>query len=378
MIPFVHLRPDWPAFRWDTGSLTTMLASVRHKQGRLAGRLGELGFEIRIEATLTTLTSDVVRSSEIEGETLDAREVRSSVSRHLGLDAAGLPPSSRSIDGVVQMTIDATQNHQAPLTEERLFGWHAALFPEGRSGLRRIRVGGWRGSDADPMRIVSGPVGRRKVHFEAPAAARVASEMGRFIQWFEDAYPTHPTLDPVLKAGVAHLWFETLHPFEDGNGRIGRALVDLLLARADDSSERFFSLSSQMAAERRDYYRMLEAAQRGDLEITPWLLWFVDCLGRAVDAANESLSSVLHKARFWQRVGRRSLNERQRSVLARLLGPFEGALSTSKYATLAKCSSDTALRDIVELVEHGILVRNPGGGRSTSYRPATLAELGSD
>jgi len=380
---YLHNRPDWPNFRWDSAHLTPALVAVRHKQGQLVGRMLELGFEARDEATLRTLTSDVVRTSEIEGEILNTEEVRSSVARQLGIDIAGLPRASRQVDGVVEMTLDATRRYAEPLTKERLIGWHAALFPDGWTsshrirddGLHRIRVGGWRTTESGAMRIVSGPIGKEKVHFEAPDAERVDSEMTRFLEWFNAAQPAGGPIDPVIKAGVAHLWFETIHPFEDGNGRIGRAILDMQLSRADGSSDRHYSFSSQIAAERADYYRMLESSQHGDLDITPWLSWYLGCLQRAVDGADELLSEVLHRARFWQRVNRITINERQRSVLKRMLGPFEGGLSTRKYAKLAKCSTDTALRDITELVEHGVLVRNPGAGRSTSYRLAMLDEM---
>jgi len=331
------------------------------------------GFDLRAEASLTVLTSDVVNSSAIEGEVLNREEVRSSIARRLGLDVAGLPKPGRDVEGVVEMMLDATQNFEAPLTKERLFNWHAALFPTGRSGMGRITVGGWRPNEAGAMQVVSGPIGREKVHFGAPAAERLDSEMTALLGWFNAA----PPLDPVLKAAVAHFWFVTIHPFEDGNGRIARAIADMALARADGTKERFYSMSAQIEVERKDYYRQLEAAQRGDLDITSWLTWFLGCLGRALEGAEQVLASVLYKAKLWQRINRRPVNDRQRLVINRMLDGFQGFLTTSKYAKLAKCSPDTALRDIRELLERRVLVQNSGGGRSTSYRladPEMVAE----
>ena len=363
---FLHERPGWPHFEWDDRGLATPLAAVRHAQGRLLGSMEALGFDLRTEAGLAVLTREVVTSSAIEGEVLRSDEVRSSIARRLGLDAAGLPKPGRIVDGVVEMMLDATRSFGTPLTAERLFGWHAALFPTGRSGMLRITVGAWRPAEAGPMQVVSGPPDRERVHFEAPAAERLEFEMSRFLEWFNAS----SALDPVLKAGVAHLWFVTIHPFEDGNGRIARAIADMALARADGTPERFYSMSSQIEAERKDYYLELESAQRGDVDISRWLAWFLGCLGRALDGAGRTLASVLNKARMWQRINRRPVSDRQRRVINRLLDGFQGHLSTSKYAKLTGCSSDSALRDIRELVERGILVQNPGGGRSTSYRLA--------
>jgi Fic family protein len=363
---YIHEQPLWPDLRWDTDSLAARLAAVRHKQGRLLGKMEALGFQLCAEASLSMLTADVVKSSAIEGEALNPDEVRSSIARRLGLDVGGLPNASRNVDGVVDMMLDATQKFAAELTQERLFGWHAALFPTGRSGMNRIAVGLWRPAEAGQMRVISGPIGKEKVHFEAPAAKLLAAEMARFLAWFNEP----PPMDPVLKAGVAHFWFVTIHPFEDGNGRIARAIADMALARADGTKDRFYSMSSQIEAERKEYYQQLEAAQRGDLDITRWLEWFLECLDRAIDDAESGLAGVLHKARLWERVNRRPVNDRQRTIINRLLNGFEGNLTTSKYARLAKCSTDTALRDIQELLERGILVKNPGRGRSTSYRLA--------
>jgi Fic family protein len=325
-----------------------------------------LGFDLRAEAGLTVLTNDVVTSSAIEGETLNPDEVRSSIARRLGLDAAGLPRAGRDVEGIVEMMLDATGKFSEPLTKERLFAWHASLFPTGRSGMTKIAVGKWRPEEAGEMQVVSGPIGHERVHFRAPEAKRLESEMENFIEWFNG--PT--AIDAVIKAGVAHFWFVTIHPFEDGNGRIARAIADMALARADGTKDRFYSMSSQIASERKEYYQELEIAQRGDVNLTRWLGWYLDCLGRAVDGSEQALAAVLHKAKLWQRVNLRPVNERQRLVINRLLSDFKGYLTTSKYAKLAKCSADTALRDIRELLSRGILLQNPSGGRSTSYRLA--------
>jgi Fic family protein len=361
---FIHEKPGWPDFSWDGDSLVGLLPVVRHKQGRLLGRMGSLGFDLQAEASLGALTADVVKSSAVEGEKLNPEEVRSSIARRLGLDVAGLPKPGRAVEGVVEMMLDGTQNFEKPLTKKRLFAWHASLFPTGRSGVNRITVGAWRTKESGPMQVVSGPMGRETVHFEAPAADRLDAEVSTFIKWFNASTAT----DAVLKAGIAHFWFVTIHPFEDGNGRIARAIADMALARADGTKDRFYSMSSQIEAERKEYYAQLEAAQRGDLNITRWLTWFLGCLDRAIDGADQTLGRVLTKARLWQRINRRPVNDRQRLVINRMLNGFKGFLSTSKYATLAKCSTDTALRDIRELLDRGILVQNPGGGRSTSYR----------
>lgn len=370
-MPYIHERPDWPNFTWDAETLANPLAEARHRQGRLLGRMEALGFDLQTEATLHTLTADVVKSSAIEGENLNAEEVRSSIARRLGIDVGGYIPVGRDVDGIVEMMLDATQNYQLPLTTERLFGWHAALFPTGRSGMHRIAVSAWRPLEAEPMQVVSGPYGRERVHFEAPSAERLDNEMRRFLDWFNQ----DQALDPVLKAGLAHLWFVTIHPFEDGNGRIARAIADMALARADQTKNRIYSMSSQIEAERRAYYEQLETQQRSTLDVTLWLAWFLACLDRALARANDTLTAVNTKARLWEFINRQPVNERQRAIINRLINGFEGHLTTSKYAKIAKSSSDTALRDIRELVARGILVQNPGGGRSTSYRLATLEAL---
>ena len=322
-----------------------------------------LGFQLRAEATLQTLTEDVLKSSEIEGEMLDKEQVRSSIARRLGMDIGALAPTDRNVEGVVEMMLDATQRYSEPLTVERLFGWHAALFPTGYSGMARITVGAWRTDQSGPMQVVSGAFGHEKVHYEAPKAARLAREMHDFLEWYNDGWG----LDPVLKAGIAHLWFLTLHPFEDGNGRIARAIADQMLARSENSSRRFYSMSAQIRRERNVYYSNLEATQRGDLDITSWLEWFLACLDRAFAGTETILARILEKAQFWERYGQWPLNERQRLVINRLLDDFEGKLTSSKWAKLTKCSQDTALRDIEGLVKSGILLKDAAGGRSTSY-----------
>jgi len=363
MPTYIHELQDWPNFRWDEGALTQRLAPVRHRQGRLIGRMEALGFDLRAEAVLATLTEDVLKSSEIEGEILDKEQVRSSIARRLGMDIGALAPADRNVEGVVEMMLDATQKFQAPLTDERLFAWHAALFPTGRSGMTKIIVGAWRDDSSGPMQVVSGPIGRERVHYEAPEASRLESEVAAFLKWFgEDT--SH---DPVLKAALAHLWFVTIHPFDDGNGRIARAIADMALARSEQSPQRFYSMSAQIQLERKAYYDILEATQKGDLDITAWLEWFLECLDRAIEGAEQTLAGVIQKTRFWEMFKDHPLNERQRKVVNRLLDGFEGKMTSSKWAQLTKSSPDTALRDINDLISRGILVREPGGGRSTSY-----------
>jgi Fic family protein len=369
--PYIHDRPDWPKFYWSRDRWAERLAAVRHQQGRLLGRMEGLGFKLRQEAVLQTLTEDVLKTSEIEGERLDAQQVRSSIARRLGVDIGGLKPVDRSVEGVVEMMLDATRNYDEPLTAERLFAWHASLFPTGWSGIRRIGVGAWRDDSSGPMQVVSGPLGRERLHFEAPSAARIEREMRLFIDWFNGQAET----DWVVKAGLAHFWFVTIHPFDDGNGRIARAIADLALARSEQSSQRFYSMSAQIQQERDAYYEVLEQTQKETTDITIWMDWFLACLGRAIEGAQATLGSVLSKARFWEVMGDFPLNQRQRLVLNHLLDDFEGKLTTSKWAKLAKCSQDTALRDILPLVERGVLTRNPAGGRSASY---ALAKVGAD
>ena len=365
---YIHERKDWPDFHWNIEKLAEPLASVRYRQGGLIGQMKSLGFHLQQEAVLETLTKDVLKTSEIEGEKLDAEQVRSSVARRLGLNVGGLKPADRNVEGVVEMMLDATGRYDRPLTAERLFGWHAALFPTGRSGMTKIKTGAWRDESAGPMQVVSGAIGKEKVHFEAPKAERLKKEMAAFLKWFEGK----DAIDPVLKAGLAHLWFVTIHPFEDGNGRIARAIADMALARSENSPQRFYSMSAQIRQERNAYYDILQRTQKKTMDVTRWMEWFLGCLGRAIGGAQEVLSAVLRKARFWERIKDVPLNERQRLIINRLLDGFEGKLTSSKYATLSKCSQDTAHRDILALVEHVVLVQNPEGGRSTSYSLAPL------
>jgi Fic family protein len=360
-------KPDWPAFTWDEKALAKPIAQVSREQGRLLGKMEALGFDLRNEAHLRTLTEDVLKSSEIEGEKLERDQVRSSIARRLGMDVGGLIPADRDVEGVVEMMLDAASNYQKPLTEERLFDWHAALFPTGRSGMHKIRVGTWRDDSTGPMDVVSGAIGKEKVHYQAPPAERLSDEMAKFLTWFEGPKDT----DPLLTAGLAHLWFVTIHPFDDGNGRIARAIADMALARSEKTGQRFYSMSAQIRRERNDYYNTLEATQKGALDVTHWQTWFIDCLHRAIDGAQETLGAVLLKAQFWERFAKEPLNERQIKVLNRLLDGFEGKLTTSKWAKLAKCSQDTAYRDILDLVERGAMQKDPGGGRSTSYSLVT-------
>ena len=364
---YIHELQDWPRFAWNRERLAEQLAAVRHQQGRLIGHMEALGFKLRQEAVLQTLTADVLKSSEIEGEQLDVEQVRSSVARRLGMDVAALKPADLQVEGVVEMMLDATRHFDEPLTVERLFAWHASLFPTGRGGLAKIRVGAWRHDSTGPMEVVSGPIGKERVHFRAPSAPRLEGEMKAFLEGFN----ANAGMDPVLKAALAHLWFVTIHPFDDGNGRIARAIADRALAQSEKSPQRFYSMSAQIRQERGTYYDILEETQKGTLDITRWMVWFLSCLGRAIDGAQTTLSAVLGKAHFWEAISDISINERQRLVLNRLLDGFEGKLTTSKYAKLAKCSQDTAFRDILPLVKRGVLVRSPAGGRSTSYALAT-------
>jgi Fic family protein len=363
-VTYIYELTGWPRFDWDRAALAELLAAVRHRQGRLLGRMEGLGLKLRTEATLHSLTEEVVKSSEIEGEVLDREQVRSSLARRLGIDIGALAPADRYVEGVVEMMLDATENHDAPLSAERLFAWHAALFPTGRSGMRKITVGAWRTEQAGPMQVVSGPAGRERVHFEAPAASKLDREMKSFLGSFNG---DGDAIDPVLKAGIAHLWFLTIHPFEDGNGRIARAIADQQLARSEQTAQRFYSMSAQIRLERKAYYDILEQTQKGDLDITPWLAWFLGCLDRAFDGAEKILASVFEKADFWKKHATVQLNDRQRAMVNRLLDGFEGKLTSSKWAAIEKCSPDTALRDIADLVERGILAKDRGGGRSTSY-----------
>jgi Fic family protein len=360
---YIWELPDWPHFRWEASALAQPLAEAHLKQGRFLGRMERLGFALRTEAQLLAVTEEAVKNAEIEGEHLNPASVRSSVARHLGIPDGGLGPDDRRAEGLVEMTLDATKNYAVPVTRDRLVAWHAALFPTGRSGLQAITIGGWRMDAQGPMQVVSGAVGRQRVHYHAPPAARLEAEMGGFLGWFNDP----PPLDGIVTAALAHLWFVTIHPFDDGNGRIARTLADRALARSEHSPIRFYSLSSQIRRERPDYYASLEQTQKGGLDVTARLLWFIACFSRAIDAAEVACAGVLRRAEFWQRHAVAPFTERQRTVLTRVLGEFEGKLTARKWAALAKCSMATAQRDIKDLVDRGVLLRNEGGSKKTSY-----------
>jgi len=360
---YIHQHKNWPDFKWDNDTLLSYVSKVRDLQGRLIGRMEGLGFKLREEAVLETLTEDIVKTSEIEGEFLNPSEVRSSVAKRLGIEISGLTEASRDVEGVVEMMLDATQKFEAPLTKDRLFGWHAALFPTGRSGMYHITVGNWRKYDQGPMQVVSGPMGRAKVHYVAPEAERLGSEMNRFLKWFN----SDNSIEPVIKSALAHLWFVTIHPFDDGNGRIARAIADLQLARADRTNQRFYSLSAQIMKSKKEYYDMLESTQKGSLDVSQWLVWYFDRLTEALESTDNSLSKVLVKARFWEKHSTTQLNERQIKMINTLLGDFVGKLHSSKWAKMTKVHRDTARRDIQDLIKKGILSDSGEGGRSTNY-----------
>jgi Fic family protein len=357
---YIHQKKDWPKFTWDAKLITPLLGEVRHRQGKILGVMQGLGFRLQEETVLKTLTLDVLKSSEIEGEQLNPEQVRSSIARRLGIEIAGAIPAERNVEGVVEMLLDATQRYDEPLSDDRLFGWHAALFPTGRSGMHKIKTAAWRD---DAMQVTSGPMGKETVHFEAPSADKVSLEMKAFLEWFN----ANQDIDPVLKAAFAHLWFVTLHPFEDGNGRITRALTDLQLARADQSKQRFYSMSAQIQAERNKYYAILEATQKGDLDITAWLQWFLDCLLHSMAQTDETIALTLKRAQFWETHRAAHFNSRQQKILQLLLDDFFGKLTVSKYAKITKVSTDTSLRDIQDLMGKGIL-KQEGSGRGTSYQ----------
>lgn len=363
MSGFIYARKDWPRFHWNAQKLAELLASVRHQQGRLVGHMESLGFRLKEEAVLQTLTDEVIKTSEIEGEHLNAEKVRSSIAQRLGIDIGALTPADRHVDGIVEILLDATRNYDQPLTKERLFSWHAALFPTGRSGMLPITVGAWRTDARGPMQVVSGYVGRERVHYQAPDALHLEKEMALFIETMNSNKP----IDPVLKAALAHLWFVTLHPFDDGNGRIARAIADMLLARSEGSAQRFYSMSAQIRLEREAYYDILEWTQIETMDITKWMEWFLNCLGNAIAGAEKALETVLTKARFWKKFSDVQLNIRQRNMINRLLNGFSGKLTSSKWAKVSKCSQDTALRDIQELIQKDILEQEAAQGRSTSY-----------
>lgn len=357
---YIHQRKDWTKFTWDAEVITPLLGEVRHKQGKILGVMQGLGFRLQEETVLKTLTLDVVKSSEIEGEQLNPEQVRSSIARRLGIEIAGAVAAERNVEGVVEMLLDATQRYDEPLSDERLFGWHAALFPTGRSGMYKIKTAAWRD---DAMQVTSGPMGKETVHFEAPSADKVPAEMTAFLDWFN----SNQDIDPVLKAAFAHLWFVTIHPFDDGNGRITRAITDMQLARADQSKQRFYSMSAQIQAERNKYYDILESTQKGDLDITEWLEWFLDCLMHSMAQTDETISLTLKRAQFWETNRTTEFNARQQKILELLLDDFFGKLTVSKYAKITKVSTDTSLRDIQDLINKGI-IEQEGSGRSTSYK----------
>jgi len=363
MVKYIYQYDNWPNFTWNEQEIQVILGKVRHLQGKLSGQMSALGISLKAETQLSTLTNDVLKSSEIEGELLNYEQVRSSVARRLGIEYAGMINSERNVEGVVEMMLDATQNYSNPLDEERLFGWQAALFPAGRSGMHKIDTGCYRRGE---MQVVSGPMGKEKIHFQAPPPNQVKSEMDLFLNWFN-----HDTkLDLVLKSAIAHFWFIIIHPFDDGNGRVARAISDLLLARSDDSSQRFYSLSSQILIERKVYYEILQKVQFSSGDLTEWLNWFLNCLFRALESTEETTKKVLHKAEFWDKHKETAISGRQRLMLNKLLDGFDGKLQSSKWAKIAKCSLDTALRDIKDLIEKGILKQEESGGRSTNYELA--------
>lgn len=363
MARYIHEKANWTDFTWDNKKVMVKLGEARNRQGRLLGKMESLGFDLQNEAVLSTLTLDVIKSSEIEGEFLDIEQVRSSIARRLGIDIAGSVESERHVDGIVEMMLDATQKYDLPLTKNRLFGWHAALFPSGWSNLYKITVADWRKDTTGPMQVVSGPLGKEKVHYQAPGSDRIEMEVMKFLDWFENEHE----IDLVLKAAIAHLWFVTIHPFEDGNGRITRAITDMTLARSDKSIRRFYSMSAQIRVERKLYYEKLEKTQKGNSEITLWILWFLQCFVNAIEATEGTLSKILHKAEFWKLHSATILNERQQKIINMLLDGFNGRLTTSKWAKINKCSQDTALRDIQDLIRKNILQKEARGGRSTNY-----------
>ncbi len=359
----IYQKPGWPRFFWNTEKLLTLLTEVRNMQGRIVGQMSALGFSLKDHANLEILTQDILNSNEIEGEILDKNQVRSSIARRLGLNVSGLVASDRNVDAVVEMMIDATRNFDQPLTRDRIIGWHNTLFPSGYSGMLKIRVGKFRDDAAGPMQVISGPIGKEKVHYQAPPAAALEIEMAAFFDWFNK----EQGIDLVIKSALAHLWFVTLHPFDDGNGRIARALADMILARSDGQPHRFYSMSAQIRAERKQYYEVLEKTQKSSLDVTCWLEWFLKCLLNAIKESAKTLGLVVFKHNFWLANAAKLENERQRKMLNKLLDGFDGNLTSSKWAKICKCSQDTALRDIRDLLEKQILQKLPGGSRSTAY-----------
>ncbi|MEP7197197.1 MAG: Fic family protein [Saprospiraceae bacterium] len=360
---YIYQNNSWPNFIWSNDIIFPFLSKVRNLQGRLIGKMENLGFDLKNEALLETLTLDVLKSTEIEGEFLSAQQVRSSIAKRLGMDLGGLIASDRNVDGMVDLMIDATRNFNTPLTQERLFEWHSSLFPTTRSNMYKIVVGSWRNDFKGPIQVISGSIGKENVHFQAPESSKVSKEMEVFIEWFN----SNDTIEPVIKAAIGHLWFVTIHPFEDGNGRITRALTDMLLARSDSSSQRFYSMSAQIRLERKSYYKILESTQKGGMDITEWILWFLYCLINSLHSTDSLLAKVLSKASFWKNNAKTILNYRQQIMINKLLDEFDGKLTTSKWSKITKCSQDTALRDIHDLLSKNILKKQASGGRSTHY-----------
>jgi len=367
---YIYEKKDWPDFHWDENEINSLLISVRHHQGRFLGKMENLGFTIRKEAILESVAAELINTNAIEDEKLDADQVRSSLARQLGLDKAGLVPSSRNVDALVEVMIDAAHNCMEKLTEDRLFKWHKLLFlPKGKKFLR-IKPGAWRTKINQPMQVISGSIGKEKIHFVAPGSAKVPKEMKAFLNWFN----SNADLDPLLKASIAHLWFVTIHPFEDGNGRIARAIADLQLARADGITQRFYSMSAQIMITRKSYYDILEQTQKGSLDITNWIRWFLNCFDESLLLSDRILAKVIAKSDYWQMLNDTAINQRQKLMINKLLDGFVGKLSSSKWASICKCSQDTALRDIQGLLDIGVLEKEPGGGRSTSYYLKDLAK----
>jgi Fic family protein len=361
---YIYQSSGWPKFNWNIKALLIPLGKVRNLQGKLIGKMEAVGFSLREEAMLETMTIDIIKSNEIEGEILDTKQVRSFIARKLGMDISGLVPSNRNVDGMVEIILNATQNYNEPLTKERICNWHAALFPSGRSGMHKITLADWRKDEKGPMQVVSGPLGKEKVHFQAPPAKNIDTEMTDFLDWFNN----DNDIEPVIKSGIAHFWFVTIHPFDDGNGRIARAIADMQLARTDKTNQRFYSMSAQIERQKKEYYEILEKTQKGSLDITGWLDWYLKCLIGALESTEEILAKVLIKAKFWEKHASAIINNRQKVMINKLLEDFYGKLTTSKWAKITRCSQDTALRDIQDLIDKEILIKEPSGGRSTSYK----------
>lgn len=361
---YIYQRVDWTQWQWSDKILLPLVSRVRILQGRLLGKLSTLGFELNIEAQLNAVTLEVIKTSEIEGETLNNEQVRSSVARHLGIDAANITPSTREIDALVEMMLEASFHYKKPLLLVDLLAWHRALFPEGYSGLYNIKSGELRDDSKGAMQVVSGAYGREQVHFVAPKAERLALELDNFLLWYNKQ---QDDLDLVIKAGIAHLWFVTLHPFDDGNGRLTRALTERMLAQSDSSQQRFYSMSAQILKQRNEYYNILERTQKRDNDITEWLVWFLQTLEQALLSAEQTTNKIIEKASFWQSHRQQALNSRQVKMLNILLTDFYGTLTTKKWAIMTKCSADTALRDINDLISKGMLIKSNASGRSTNY-----------